>query len=675
MHRPCLVAALLVLRVTKSLVKYRATAFQYQFCDGNLRLNEEEVYRVAATRCMPNLNDNDGAAVKRRIRIVLGLVIVVGTLLAAPTFAGASTSVSGVGSPLSPLVIDPGSTSGALATDDLMLTTGTVVAHIANMPDTRDVGTVTLGAFKRGPGCSTSVPVTLQVWEDPGTTWLNGDTISVSREPVDFTSTAANVEFDMRPFTMRAGHSYAFFIYHGSDTCIWGTRYTWPHNESTVTGGSASVCHQFPMPSWTTKWRIWHENPYSDDPGCYLQNNGVDSSMPTGWLQAAGYGGVAVETYLVDPLTGPPYYPCVPGTQGVYWRQYPPAPQWEEWVCAYDGFSDPTTTMTDGWYYAGSWDEDTGGDPRDAYLKLEPPDYQTLLEQHAPILAFDSGEDFFPQEASAFTNNGTTPGTYSLTYANQLYSGSAVLAAGGSPGTGSLPPELTLDTLGPTYNFGTSSHPIANGSDFIDARGSTKLAAFSDSVVMRTLGHGSVVYGRFVQDPSDHRLWLQYWIFYYYNSFDVLGFGLHEGDWEMVQVGLESSTLTPVEATYSIHETTGQGCYWSQILVDEATGQRPFVFVGAGSHASYPFVGSSGINISGVPTPVSDNHWGDGDVADDIPIEVANGQRWWEWPGRWGASAGGGTDAPSPQSPSQQGIKWTDPSQFADNSDHDHCPE
>ena len=573
---------------------------------------------------------------------------------------------------MSPLVINPGSTSGALATDDLTLSSGVAVAYISDMPDTRDVAKITLGAFKRGPGCSQSAPVTLQVREGASTALEDGEMVSTSRESVNFSTSAANVAFEMQPFTMRAGHSYSFIIYHNLSQCVVGTRYTWPHNQTTVTGGNASLCPLFPSPYW--KWRIWHINTYDDAPTCFLQTiSDFDTSLPTGWLQVGGYGGPAIESYVVSDTEGPLSFPCIPGAQGVYWRPYPYEPEHhEQWACTYTGFSHPSTPMTDGWYFAGSWDEETGGDPRDAYLKLEPPDYQELLEEHAPILAFDSNEDFFPQEASAFTDNGTTVSTYFQAYANQLYSGSTVLAAGGSPGTGSLPPELTLDTLGPTYNLGSSSYPAASSSDFIDANGSSKLAASIDSEHMRTLGYGSVIYGRFVQDPTDRRLWLQYWIFYYYNSFDVAGFGLHEGDWEMVQVGLDSSTLNPVEATFSIHETPGRGCSWSQIAVDEATGLRPGVFVGAGSHASYPDLGDTGISIMGFPTPVNDHHWGDGVVLDSLPVEVANGERWWPGP------AGGARRLPAvPTLPAEKPIparrEVDRSSAFADNSDHDHC--
>src|SRR5262249_30862128 len=68
------------------------------------------------------------------------------SLVVAPV-ALATTTVTGVGNPSVPLVIDPGSTRSAVATDDINLNSGAVVAWISDMPDTRDVGKITIGAF------------------------------------------------------------------------------------------------------------------------------------------------------------------------------------------------------------------------------------------------------------------------------------------------------------------------------------------------------------------------------------------------------------------------------------------------------------------------------------------------------------------------------------------------
>ena len=52
-------------------------------------------------------------------------------------------------------------------------------------------------------------------------------------------------------------------------------------------------------------------------------------------------------------------------------------------------------------------------------------------------------------------------------------------------------------------------------------------------------------------------LWLQYWLFYYYNDFQLLGSlfsgGKHEGDWELVQLRLDAKER-PVLAVFSQHK-------------------------------------------------------------------------------------------------------------------------
>ena len=57
---------------------------------------------------------------------------------------------------------------------------------------------------------------------------------------------------------------------------------------------------------------------------------------------------------------------------------------------------------------------------------------------------------------------------------------------------------------------------------------------------------------------SKGRLWLQYWLFYYYNDYNLvgrfLGGGRHEGDWELVQLRLNADEQ-PELAVYSQHKT------------------------------------------------------------------------------------------------------------------------
>src|SRR5207245_3731553 len=90
--------------------------------------------------------------------------------------------------------------------------------------------------------------------------------------------------------------------------------------------------------------------------------------------------------------------------------------------------------------------------------------------------------------------------------------------------------------------------------------------------------------------------WLQYWFFYYYNvgpDNEALGIHLpgdHEGDWEMIQIGLDS-LLTPVLAVFSQHKR-GSWVEWSQIETYGLNGDRPVVYVAVGDHSSHFHGGS-----------------------------------------------------------------------------------
>ena len=80
------------------------------------------------------------------------------------------------------------------------------------------------------------------------------------------------------------------------------------------------------------------------------------------------------------------------------------------------------------------------------------------------------------------------------------------------------------------------------------------------------------VYGRAVE--ADGRLWLQYWLWYFYNDYSLaLGAGLHEGDWEMVQFRMNGDQ--PDIAVYAQHShaekrrwpDVAQPCIWSSCCV------------------------------------------------------------------------------------------------------------
>jgi hypothetical protein len=78
--------------------------------------------------------------------------------------------------------------------------------------------------------------------------------------------------------------------------------------------------------------------------------------------------------------------------------------------------------------------------------------------------------------------------------------------------------------------------------------------------------------------------WLQYWLYYPEQDQDrgIVRTGRHEGDWELVQVGVGEGGR-PVEVIYAQHRG-GERCAWSEV---ERRDGHPVVYVARGSHASY----------------------------------------------------------------------------------------
>jgi hypothetical protein len=94
-------------------------------------------------------------------------------------------------------------------------------------------------------------------------------------------------------------------------------------------------------------------------------------------------------------------------------------------------------------------------------------------------------------------------------------------------------------------------------------------------------------YGRAVR-LEDGGAWLQYWLFYPGQDQDrgILRTGRHAGDWELVQVRVDSSG-EPSEVVYAQH-SGAERCPWREV---ERRGGRPVVYAARGAHASYLHAG------------------------------------------------------------------------------------
>src|SRR3954449_8960639 len=264
-----------------------------------------------------------------------------------------------------------------------------------------------------------------------------------------------------------------------------------------------------------------------------------------------------------------------------------------------------------------------------------------LLDRHQPYLRYDSQEAYFADAAEMFTDG---PGMR--------------LRAGGST--------RDLATAGHGLSLAFLSHPERYpGSDVVPASGDTlgipdkRYRERAAELHLRTAIR-NVVYGHVAVDRNG-ATWLQYWYCYLFNDYNLIGTfikaGLHEGDWEMVQLRLGPDGA-PDHAVYAQHAHAA-GRPWDQVERVPGTG-RPVVYVARGSHAAYFEPGTKWTGL-----------WFDyADGKRQSPerqrlVHVADGDHdfhWVRWPGHWGDTPRGGGVAPA-DSPRSPGVRkhWRDP--------------
>jgi hypothetical protein len=230
---------------------------------------------------------------------------------------------------------------------------------------------------------------------------------------------------------------------------------------------------------------------------------------------------------------------------------------------------------------------------------------------------------------------------------------------------GPVAPALTIDVLrGDRYPNGT---PVQDG-DFIKETG-------SDYVAQARQMHGNPqyadrVHGRAVQDHAG-TWWLQYWFFMYYDDPGFLGFGVHEGDLEMIQLRLNAQG-TPDAASYSQHRS-GVRAAWNQLeLAMTSDGLVPVTYSARGSHANLL---RAGISIS-ARSFLPDHNDGQGyRVRPELIVLSDTEPAWVQWPGSWGGTKAPpdvlgkiGIDANSPTAPNRH-LAWNQPDVFHTSCD------
>lgn len=176
---------------------------------------------------------------------------------------------------------------------------------------------------------------------------------------------------------------------------------------------------------------------------------------------------------------------------------------------------------------------------------------EELAEKYAPTLHFHSGEELYPVDVEYFISNSNL---------NESVGGTGVLISSNP----------TASSLG-DYSSTSRSFYLDNRLGTINDRRIIDEYKKSEA----TLGY--TVYSHVTANAS--RIAIQYWFFYVFNEGT---YNSHEGDWEMIEVILDTD-LNPVSVAYSQHEQ-GQKATWSQV---EKDGDSPAAYVAKGSHANY----------------------------------------------------------------------------------------
>lgn len=535
---------------------------------------------------------------------------------------------------------------------------------LVQMPVTKRVTRVTLGDLRHGCDAAPVVQLKVEHHAD-GDPWGTYNSRTISTSNVALSSVPDKATWDIPPTTMRGGQAYVFRVkvISGCSDKLYVT--TWAHPGGAF-GGDAPC----PVTAADVGW--WRGPHLQGSPANGCDALKFNASMPSGWLAVKPCVVGTCREVETQRFAESPTGPCVVsgnsefGGSWVYWRQSPVNPERNDYVCMWDQYAPPGVSPeapgSRGWHYATGWfgnDVNTPplrrGAPRDMYLTLETVDYGALIYKHSPMLLYDSNESYFADRADTATDapqnrlirryDGSDPEFYEFPGGIQLLADHSLAP----------PRDLSIELINRNY---PNAFPVEtpDTDDVIAYSGDNQQVA-SDLHANPYYAH--VVYGR-ARHGGDGKLWLQYWLWYYYNSFEHLTMGPHEGDWELVQVGLDGANQ-PDLVTYATHED-GQTCNFD-VVRDPVLSDTPRVWVADGSHASYTYAGSTLIPNRGGAT---DQHWGNGYVVKPS-VDLVTGEigQIWGWPGHWGESDG---VASSPIAPQRQQPRWDDPSEFADDA-------
>ena len=588
-----------------------------------------------------------------RLRDIAACLVVALFLALPDTTANATTTITGAEDTNAPLVVTPD-------TDPLVTPFDTAgiyaVGFIQRMPVSKTIARVTIGDFASSDACTTPAEVRLSVLEEPSGTFEGGSPLQLAlSSDVALPADLGEVTFDLpTSVTLVKGKAYLFRITGDSTACRSARQRTWAHNGGQVDNGPDPCAGRPRLDVGMSglPMRLWHSAGESDRVEECAGAQTFDPTMPTGWLLTTRSGGSrGIVSWQLPAGNAVPATGCSSfqgaGVHWVFWKTIESSgTTYDKWVCQWTQFTAPNATVSDGWYHGAPWVGARDGRPRDIYLRLDTIDYGVLLERYVPQLRYHFAESYRADSAWIATLP-LPPFSGDADESNNLERESGAILAAADPLLGY--PQLSLDMLpgrAATGELYPSGGPALD-SDRIDFRNDSYQ---DDAAAMHAnSGLANRVYARAVQG-ADGKLWLQYWFFYYYNE-GILGFGDHEADWEMIQIGLKAD-LTPDIATYAQHSGT-ETCLWERVpKYNGPSGTAPVVFVELGSHASRFYAD---------PVASYDAESGGERVRPTIEREIGNAEPGWaNWRGRWGGSV---TEINSPGE--QSGPKWDDPTVFS----------
>lgn len=279
---------------------------------------------------------------------------------------------------------------------------------------------------------------------------------------------------------------------------------------------------------------------------------------------------------------------------------------------------------------------------------MSAPDPAALLKRYRPVIQYDSQESFYADSAAMMTDLVRPSGQGGR--CNVLKNAAGKIIAAAKPQAGQQ--QLNLAFLRMKYANGSA----AARDDFIDATGRDYVA---DARQMHALPqYRNEIYGHAVKDEQG-RLYLQYYFFYYYNDKAFMGIGLHEGDWEVIQIRLDKQNRPNVLA-YSQHREGARATWANTEKAKTPDGPVPVVYSARGAHACYF---RPGVYKEAPVVPDYCDAKGPR-IRPRMVVISDNSPAWVRWPGRWGSTPRRNYfESDSPRGPLQK-WQWREPARF-----------